>query len=59
MRVQAAARIGRGVLVVFERKDKPIDDSEGRIALVSTEDDPIGPRHVQWLKRIEMRRVAD
>lgn len=53
------SRIGRGAMVVFERKGKPIDDSEGRIALVSTEDDRIGPRHVKWLKRIEVRRIAD
>ena len=53
------SRIGRGVLVVFERKGKPIDDSEGRIALVSTEDDRIGPRHVKRLKSVEVRRIAD
>jgi len=53
------SRIGRGAMVVFERKGKPLDDSEGRIALVSTEDDRIGPRHVKWLKRIEVRRIAD
>ena len=53
------SRIGRGLLVVFERNGKPIDDSEGRIALLSTEDDRMGPRHVRWLKRIEVRRVAD
>jgi DMSO/TMAO reductase YedYZ molybdopterin-dependent catalytic subunit len=53
------SRIGRGAMVVFERNGKPIDDSEGRIALVSTEDDRVGPRHVKWLKRIEVRRIAD
>jgi molybdopterin-dependent oxidoreductase-like protein protein len=53
------SRIGRGALVVFERRGKPVDDSEGRIALVSTEDDRIGPRHVKWLRRIEVRRLVD
>jgi hypothetical protein len=53
------SRIGRGLLVVYERAGKPIDDSEGRIALLSTEDDRMGPRHVRWLKRIEVRRIAD
>jgi DMSO/TMAO reductase YedYZ molybdopterin-dependent catalytic subunit len=53
------SRIGRGAIVVFERNGKPIDDSEGRIALFSTEDDRMGPRHVRWLKRIEVRRIAD
>jgi hypothetical protein len=38
---------------------KPLDDSEGRIALLSTEDDRMGPRHGKWLKRIEVRRVTD
>jgi hypothetical protein len=53
------SRIGRGLLVVYERAGKPIDDSEGRISLLSTEDDRMGPRHVRWLKRIEVRRIAD
>ena len=53
------SRIGRGAMVVFERNGKPLDDSEGRIALLSTEDDRIGPRHVKWLKRIEVRRITD
>ena len=53
------SRIGRGAIVVYERNGKPIDESEGRIALLSTEDDRMGPRHVRWLKRIEVRRIAD
>ena len=53
------SRIGRGLLVVYERAGRPIDDSEGRISLLSTEDDRMGPRHVRWLKRIDVRRIAD
>jgi hypothetical protein len=50
MQLNAMARILGSVL---------LDDSEGRIALVSTEDDRIGPRHVKWLGRIEVRRISD
>jgi hypothetical protein len=42
-----------------ERDGKHLDDSKGRIALLSTEDDRIRPRHVKRLKRIDVRRIAD
>jgi len=41
--------VGDGVLVLFER--------EGRIALVSTADQRLGPRHVRNLVRIEIRSL--
>ncbi|HTR58122.1 MAG TPA: molybdopterin-dependent oxidoreductase [Casimicrobiaceae bacterium] len=47
--------IGDGVLVVYERDGAPLDDSEGRIALVSLRDTRPGPRHVKWLQSIELR----
>jgi DMSO/TMAO reductase YedYZ molybdopterin-dependent catalytic subunit len=47
--------IGAGVLVVFERDGRPLDDQEGNITLVSTRDQKTGPRHVRWLQRIEVR----
>jgi DMSO/TMAO reductase YedYZ molybdopterin-dependent catalytic subunit len=50
--------IGDGVLVVFEQDGKPLDDREGRIALVSLKDTPTGPRHVRWLQRVDVVRVA-
>jgi DMSO/TMAO reductase YedYZ molybdopterin-dependent catalytic subunit len=51
--------IGPGVLVVYERDGAPLDEGEGRIALVSLADDRIGPRHVKWLQRIEVKRVPE
>jgi DMSO/TMAO reductase YedYZ molybdopterin-dependent catalytic subunit len=49
--------IGDGVLVVYERDGAPLDDSEGRIALVSLKDTRPGPRHVKWLQSVELRTL--
>jgi DMSO/TMAO reductase YedYZ molybdopterin-dependent catalytic subunit len=49
--------IGRGVVVAFERDGKPLRDGEGRFALVSLGDERPGPRHVKWLKEIQVRRI--
>jgi DMSO/TMAO reductase YedYZ molybdopterin-dependent catalytic subunit len=51
--------IGDGAIVVFERDGAPLAASEGTLALVSLKDTQPGPRHVKWLERIEIRRVAD
>lgn len=51
--------LGRGVLIAFERDGKPLQDGEGRFALVSLGDDKPGPRHVKWLTRIDVRRVPE
>jgi DMSO/TMAO reductase YedYZ molybdopterin-dependent catalytic subunit len=51
--------LGKGVLVVYERNGVPLDEGEGRIALVSLMDERVGPRHVKWLARIEVRRVPE
>ncbi len=50
--------MGDGVLVVFEQDGKPLDNREGRISLVSLKDTPTGPRHVRWLQRVDVVRVA-
>ncbi|MFO1509926.1 MAG: molybdopterin-dependent oxidoreductase [Steroidobacteraceae bacterium] len=34
-------------------------DDEGRIAMISTKDLRTGPRHVKWLKDIEVRKILD
>lgn len=47
--------IGDGVLVLFERDGNPLDEREGRIALMSTADRQAGPRRVRNLVRIELR----
>jgi hypothetical protein len=43
------------VLVVYERDGAALDDSEGRIALVSLKDTRRGTRHVKWLQSVELR----
>lgn len=50
--------IGEGALVYYERDGQPLDDREGRMALVSLKDTRTGPRHVRWLKSLEVIRLA-
>lgn len=51
--------LGEGVLVYFEKQGAPLGDDEGRIAMVSSKDLRTGPRHVKWLKRIEVKKISD
>jgi DMSO/TMAO reductase YedYZ molybdopterin-dependent catalytic subunit len=51
--------IGDGALVVYERDGVPLSDNEGPLALVSLKDTRPGPRHVKWLRSIELRTLAD
>ena len=51
--------VGRDVLVAFERDGSALREGEGQIALVSLADEKIGPRHVKWLSRIDVRRVPE
>lgn len=51
--------IGDGALVYYERDGQPLDDREGRIALVSLQDTSRGARHVRAVQRIEIRRVDE
>ncbi len=51
--------VGSGVLVAFSRDSAPLQDGEGRIALVSTVDSRPGPRHVKWLQSIHVMRVPE
>lgn len=50
---------GKSVLVAVERDGVPLRDGEGRFALVALGDDRLGPRHVKWLSKIEVRRVPE
>ena len=50
---------GDSVIVYFEKNGKALDDSDGEIALISAKDIRTGPRHVKWLNRIEVRKLAD
>lgn len=51
--------LGDGVLVFFEKNGKPLGGDEGRIAMVSAKDIRTGPRHVKWLKAIEIRKIVN
>jgi len=51
--------IGEGAMVVFERDGEPLAANEGPFAIVSLKDTQPGPRHVKWLERLELRRVAN
>lgn len=51
--------VGDGVLVFFEKDGKALSDDEGRIAMISARDLRTGPRHVRWLKSIEVRKIVD
>ena len=51
--------VGDQVIVYFSKDGRPLDDAEGRIALVSTTDTRTGPRHVRWLNEIEVRPLGN
>lgn len=51
--------VGEGVMIFFEKDGQPLTKEEGRIALISSKDFRTGPRHVKWLKEIEVRRIVE
>jgi DMSO/TMAO reductase YedYZ molybdopterin-dependent catalytic subunit len=51
--------VGDAVLVVYEKDGVPLSADEGHIALISGTDLRTGPRHVKWLKSIELRKVSE
>jgi hypothetical protein len=51
--------IGDGAMVVFERDGAPLAANEGPFAIMSLKDTQPGPRHVKWLERLELRRIAN
>lgn len=50
---------GEGVVVYYEKNGKALGEGDGEIALISARDTRTGPRHVKWLKAIEVRKLAD
>lgn len=50
--------LGEGVLVLFERDCRDLGDDEGKVALISTGDTRGGPRHVKWLRSVEVRKIS-
>lgn len=53
------ASAGENVLVLFERDGKPLPHAEGPLALLSADDLRTGPRHVKWLRAIEVRQIIE
>lgn len=51
--------LGEGMLVYFAKDGAPLGAEEGQIALVSLKDTNTGPRHVKWLRDIEIKKVAE
>jgi DMSO/TMAO reductase YedYZ molybdopterin-dependent catalytic subunit len=51
--------LGDNVLVLFEKDGAPLGNEEGRIALISGSDLHTGPRHVKWLRSLEIRKIVD
>ena len=47
---------GEKVYVLFEQNGKPLKE-KGEMIVVSLKDTKTGPRHVEWLKSIEVTRV--
>jgi DMSO/TMAO reductase YedYZ molybdopterin-dependent catalytic subunit len=50
---------GDAVLVLYEKDGQPLTAAEGHIALISGRDLRTGPRHVKWLKTIELRKLDE
>ncbi|MCJ8154563.1 molybdopterin-dependent oxidoreductase [Chryseobacterium sp. SSA4.19] len=48
--------IGEKAYVVFEQNGRPLKE-KGEMIMVSLNDTKTGPRHVKWLKSIEVNRV--
>lgn len=48
---------GDYVFIVIEKDGKPLSAREGDFMLISTKDLKTGPRHVRWLKSIEVIKL--
>ena len=49
--------VGNYVFIVIEKDGKPLSAKEGNFMLISTKDLKTGPRHVRWLKSIEVVKL--
>lgn len=49
--------LGEGMVVFVERNGQALNEHEGQFALISMQDLRTGPRHVKWLKEIEVRKL--
>lgn len=53
------APAGEDILVYLEKDGAALGENDGRIALVAGGDPRPEARHLKWLRRIEVRRIAD
>lgn len=51
-------KLGEQILVITRVNGKPLADAEGPYALRALADSRPGPRHVKWLKQIEVIRIG-
>lgn len=49
--------LGDKVVVFYEKNGAEVPDYEGKIGLISANDKKAGPRHIKWLKSIEVVRI--
>jgi len=48
---------GENVIVFYKKNGKLLEPSEGKIALISTDDIKTGPRHIRWLEKIVVKKI--
>ena len=48
---------GENIIVFYKKNGKPLEPSEGEIALISTDDIKTGPRHIKWLEKIIVKKI--
>jgi DMSO/TMAO reductase YedYZ molybdopterin-dependent catalytic subunit len=50
--------LAEGMLIYFAKNGAPLGADQGQIAMVSLKDTSTGPRHVKWLRELEIKKVA-
>lgn len=51
------SKIGDNVLIFFKKNEKLLDENEGKLALISVEDENENPRHIKWLEKIIINKI--
>lgn len=49
--------IGTAVLVIYEKNGQTLGSREGNFMMLSSKDYKTGPRHIRWLKEIEVLKL--
>ncbi|PKN14409.1 MAG: sulfite oxidase-like oxidoreductase, partial [Deltaproteobacteria bacterium HGW-Deltaproteobacteria-24] len=48
---------GDRVIVFYKKNNQFLEEYEGKIALISLDDNKNGPRHVKWLEKIIVKKI--